>query len=204
MLPEPIRKFISLFSDFPSVGPRQASRFAFWLIHHGPSVIEEYAYTLRELAQKIEICQECFYVFERSGNDRLCAICRDPKRARTLLAIVEKETDLISIEKTKAYRGLYHVLGDSINPLDQSWKQTLRIPSLVSRIEKTKKDGRPFEEIILALSTTTRGELTVSELERELGSLGTKITRLGRGLSRGAEVEFADEETLREALERRK
>jgi len=121
-----------------------------------------------------------------------------------LIAIVEKETDLISLENTKSYKGLYHVLGDTINPLDQNWRETLRITRLVERIERAKMAGEPIEEIILALSATTRGELTALELERELGKLGIKITRLARGLPRGAEVEFADEETLREAIMGRK
>lgn len=200
MIPAPIRKFIALFSDLPSVGPRQASRFAFWFVRQGPSRINEYARTLRSVAEDVGVCADCFFVFEKDKDARLCAICRDIKRNRKALAIVEKETDLVTLERTKSFDGLYHVLGGAINPLDQDWKKTLRIPHLLSRIERADPK---IEEIILALPVTTAGELTSEELVRTLQPLGIKITRLGRGLPRGAEIEFADEETLRAAIERR-
>ncbi len=200
MLPAPIKRFIDLFSELPSVGPRQASRFAFWLIRQGPSVILEYSKSLKMLAERIGICSNCFFVFEETDDKKLCEICKDPKRDRSLLAIVEKETDLITIEKTKSYNGLYHVLGGTINPLDQDWQRTLKIPFLLERI---KGMNPPITEIILALPYSARGELTAAELERVLSASGAKITRLGKGLPRGAEIEFADEETLRAALERR-
>jgi recombination protein RecR len=201
MIPAPIRRFIELFSELPSVGPRQASRFAFWLIRQGPAVISDYSQTLRALGERIAVCSDCFFVFEKTGNERLCAICRDPKRNRQLLAIVEKETDLITFEKTKSYNGLYHVLGGTINPLDQDWRKTLRVPKLLERIKDAEP---PIAEIILALPATSRGELTASELAEVLKNTGAKITRLGRGLPRGAEIEFADEETLRAAIEHRR
>jgi recombination protein RecR len=200
MIPAPIRRFIALFSELPSVGPRQASRFAFWLIRQGPSVIADYSQSIRMLGERIGVCQDCFFVFEQTENEKLCAICRDPKRNRGLLAIVEKETDLITLEKTKSFSGLYHVLGGTINPLDQNWRQTLRVPVLLERIARAKQ---PIEEIVLALPATAQGELTAGELERTLAPTGAKITRLGRGLPRGAEIEFADEETLRAAIEHR-
>lgn len=200
MIPAPIRRFIAFFSELPSVGPRQASRFAFWLIKQGPSVVADYSRSIRMLGERIGVCQDCFFVFEQLGDEKLCVICRDPKRNRRLVAIVEKETDLISLEKTKSYNGLYHVLGDLINPLDQDWKKTLRIPHFLSRIER--KD-QLIEEIILALPLSAKGELTAGELQRAFASTGAKITRLGRGLPRGAEIEFADEETLRAAIEHR-
>lgn len=200
MIPAPIRRFIALFSELPSVGPRQASRFAFWLIRQGPSVIADYSRSVRMLGERIGVCEDCFFVFEKEGDTRTCAICRDPKRNRRLLAVVEKETDLITLEKTKSYNGLYHVLGSTINPLDQNWKHTLRVPVLLERIRRADP---PIEEIILALPATARGELTASELERELAPTGAKITRLAKGLPRGGEIEFADEETLRAALTNR-
>lgn len=201
MLPSPLQKFISFFSDLPGVGPRQASRFAFWFVKQGPSVTTEYSYALRQIADRIGVCKDCFFVFDLLKNEgRLCEICRDTKRNRQLLAIVEKETDLITLEKTKSFNGLYHVLGETINPLDQNWEKTLRIPELLGRLQGSE---RKMEEIILALPATSRGELTTTELMRVLASTGAKITRLGRGLPRGAEIEFTDEETLRAAIEYR-
>jgi recombination protein RecR len=201
VIPAPIKRFIALFSELPGVGPRQASRFAFWFIKQGPSVTLDYSNALRQLADRIGICRNCFFVFDSSKNqERLCEICSDPKRNRRLLAIVEKETDLITMEKTKSFNGLYHVLGESINPLDENWRKTLRVPELLERLEKSEER---VEEILLALPATARGELTAEELTRILAPSGAKITRLGRGLPRGAEIEFADEETLRAAIEHR-
>lgn len=201
MIPPSLRKFIALFAELPGVGPRQASRFAFWFIKQGPSVTSEYSYALRQLADKVGVCRQCFFVFDQAkSDDRLCEICRDPKRNRRLLAIVEKETDLITLEKTKSFLGLYHVLGDTINPLDQGWQKTLRVPELLERLRNADEK---VEEIVLALPGTVRGELTAEELGRVLATAGAKITRLGRGLPRGAEIEFADEETLRAAIQHR-
>lgn len=210
MIPAPIRKFISLFSDLPGIGPRQASRFAFWFIKQGPSVTSEYSGVLRQMAERIGVCKDCFFVFDsfqnnyspkgNHQNERLCAICRDPRRNRKILAIVEKETDLLTVEKTKSFNGLYHVLGDTINPLDQNWKKSLRVFDLLERLQRSEER---VEEIILALPGTARGELTAEELVRVLSPAGARITRLGRGLPRGAEIEFADEETLKSAFEHR-
>jgi recombination protein RecR len=204
IIPQPIKKFIELFSDIPSIGPRQASRFAFWFIRQGPSIIFEYSETIRALGEKIGICPECFFVVEKTPSlDKRCEICKDKNRNRKVIAIVEKETDLITIEKTNSYNGLYHVLGETINPLDQDWKKTLKIDTLLERIKRAKSE---IEEIILALPSTNRGELTATEISRIINQTNPniKITRLGRGLPRGAEIEFMDTETLKEALTGRK
>jgi recombination protein RecR len=201
VIPNPIKRFISLFSELPGVGPRQASRFAFWFVRQGPSVTSEYSHALRQLADKVGVCKNCFFVFDSSKSaERLCEICRDNRRDRRLLAIVEKETDLMTLEKTKSFAGLYHVLGDTVNPLDQNWQKSLRVPELLERLQKAEQR---VGEIVLALPLTARGELTAEELSRVLAPSGAKITRLGRGLPRGAEIEFSDEETLRLAIQRR-
>jgi recombination protein RecR len=201
MIPNQIKRFIALFSELPGVGPRQASRFTFWFVRQGPSVTSEYSHALRQLADKVGVCKDCFFVFDSSkSEERLCEICSDPKRNRRLLAVLEKETDLITFEKTKSFNGLYYVLGDTINPLDQNWQKSLKVPELLERLSKSEQK---IEEIILALPQTARGELTTEELSRALAPSGAKITRLGRGLPRGAEIEFTDEETLRAAIQRR-
>jgi len=147
-------------------------------------------------------------VYERDANTQrhtndtagLCAICRDPSRDSSIIAVVEKETDLVTIEKTKKYHGLYHVLGGTLSPLDDAENRE-KIEKLISRI---KKSALPVKEVILALGLTAEGDFTAMELEKALRDLDVKISRLGRGLPRGAEVEFADEETIASALEGRK
>lgn len=200
MLPETLKKFIELFSKIPGIGPRQAHRLGFWFLKRERSVIYSYALVLKELAEKIAICPKCFFVFERTPNSPpLCSLCRDPQRDKTVLLVVEKETDLISIEKTKKYSGQYFILGGLLSPLKKNG-QEVRIKELLERIKKEPE----LKEVILGLSHTTEGDLTALELNQLLSPLKLKITRLGLGLPRGAEVEFADEDTLSNALSTRR
>lgn len=203
MYPDPIQKFIEKFSKLPSVGPRQAARFAFYLLKQGKKEIEEYGRLLLDLSQSIKICPICFYTALNSGNNNedLCDICKDKSRNSEMICVVEKETDLISLEKTKKYHGLYHILGGQISPLEpESYKQ-IRIKELLERVKKSS--GR-IKEIILATNPTVEGDLTARYLERVLKPFNLKITRLGRGLPTGGDIEFADPDTLGNALEQRK
>ena len=207
MLPTTLKKFIELFAQIPGVGLRQAQRIAFWFLKHNKGFIYGYGLILKDMAEKLAVCGQCFFVFEKSptAEERLCQVCRDPKRDNTQIAIVEKETDLISLEKTKNYRGLYHVLGGLRTPEEDN-NHDLRIHELLERI----KNNPQTAEIILALSHTSQGDLTALELEKLLKNLPAqagrliKLTRLGLGLPRGAEVEFADEDTLTNALQSRR
>lgn len=196
MYPPIIQKVIELFSKFPTVGPRTAARFVFYLIKLPQEKFDELLNSLKDLRQSIKICSSCFNPFEDS-EESLCPICRDNSRNKGLFCIVEKETDLISIEKTKKYQGLYFVLGGTIGLKKD--KKNIRIEELK---EKIKNNG--FKEIILATNPTTEGEATAFYIERELKSFGIKITRLGRGLPVGGELEYADQDTLSSALEGRK
>lgn len=151
------------------------------------------------MAEKLAVCQQCFFVFEKKKEtDTLCAICSNPNRDPSSVAVVEKETDLISIEKTKQFNGLYHVLGGLFSP-EETNNQDLKIKELILRI----KNNPNIKEIILAISHTAQGDLTAMELEKILKSYPVKVTRLGLGLPRGAEVEFADEDTLSNAIKSR-
>jgi recombination protein RecR len=192
---ETIQKLITLFSKFPTIGPRTATRFVFYLIKLPQEKIDEIIESIKELKSSITICPSCFNPFESSDN-KLCSICRDESRDKSLLCIVEKETDLITIEKTNKYKGLYFILGETINLRK---KEILRMEKLKEKI----KDNN-FQEIIIALSPTTEGETTRLLIERELNPFNIKTTHLGRGLPVGGEVEYADPETLSSALEGRK
>ncbi|MCX6702832.1 MAG: toprim domain-containing protein [Candidatus Wolfebacteria bacterium] len=196
MLPEEVRNFIKIFSSLPGIGIRQATRLAFRLIGSGKANIEEMAESIAGL-QHLKICSRCFFIHK--NHEDLCDICRDPKRNQNIVAIVEKETDLISIEKTGKFKGRYLVMGDLAKTGDMETIQKLRLATL----KNTAKKSGQFEEIILALNPTTYGDLSAAVIAKELESSTKKITRLGRGIPTGGEIEFADDETLRSALERR-
>jgi len=208
MYSKTIQKLIDLFSKFPTVGPRTAARFVFYLMTKNEKELNELISTISNLKKNVKICSLCFNPFEPSfvkttegkGNEKLCDICANPTRDKSLLCIVEKETDLISIEKTKKYKGLYFIFGGTISKLKKEEVKKLRTTDLEARIKKHPE----IKEIIIATNPTTEGEATALYLERLLKTFGKKITRLGRGLPIGAELEYADEETLGSALEGRK
>jgi len=191
-------KLIKIFSKFPTVGPRTAARFVFYLIQKPKEEIEELINAISELKNKVKTCSSCFNPFEGEGD--LCEVCSDPMRDKTLLCIVEKETDLISFEKIKKYKGLYFILGGTVSSLKKTDFEKLRINALEERL----KNHPEIEEIIIAFNSTTEGEATTLYLERLLKPLNKKITQLGKGLPMGAELEYADGETLGAALEGRK
>ncbi len=197
MHPPSIQKLIDLFSKFPTVGPRTATRFVFYLLKLSKEEIEELISTISKIREKVKLCKSCFLPFENEGE--FCQICSNASRDKTLLCIVEKESDLLSIENTKKYKGLYFILGGTISTLKKQRAKELRKDKLLSRVKSSE-----FKEIIIAINPTTEGETTALYLERLLKPLGKKITRLGRGLPVGGELEYADEETLGSALEGRK
>lgn len=200
-----IQKLIGLFSKLPTVGPRTASRFVFYLLNLPKEEIEFLTSAILEMKENVKLCEFCFLPFE--GEEKLCEICQNPTRDKNLLCLIEKESDLISIEKTKQYAGLYFILGGTFAALKKNNHETLRIQELESRV-KNPSDFFPgnseFKEIIIATNSTTDGEATTLYLERTLKNFEVKITRLGRGLPVGGELEYADEETLKSAIEGRK
>lgn len=197
MLPEPVKKFIEVFSRLPSIGPRLATRLAFYLFGIAKNDLKELESAFSEL-KKVSRCPQCFFI--KSGG-HLCSICGNPRRDKKIIAIVEKETDLISIEKTGKFNGHYLVLGELSEAGALKSGQKLRLLHLKNKI-KNEPTGKA-KEIIVALSPTSLGDITYHLIRKEFENLAEKITRLGRGIPTGGEIEFADEETLRSALERR-
>lgn len=206
MLPKSIQNLIDEFAKLPSVGPRQAARFVFYLLNEPKEDIEKFAKKLFIL-KKIKHCHFCNRAIEPSfakateGKHDLCDICKDKNRNRSLICIVEKDTDIESIEKTKRYNGIYYVIGTEDENI-----QLNRLKDLISRIKKSEKE---LNEIIIATDATTEGETIALYSARQLEELKKtypelKITRLGRGLSTGAELEYMDEDTLSNALLGRK
>ena len=202
MLPEPIKKFVAVFSRLPSIGPRQATRLAFLIASFGKTKIKEIADAVNSL-DSLTTCARCFRTFTPSaGAGRsLCSICSDPTREASLIAIIEKETDLLSLEKTKQFHGWYLVLGDLRKTGELEPEQKLRLQSLKKFIEKSL--GGQAEEIVFAINPTVYGDINSAFLKKELVDYAKKITRLGRGIPTGGEIEFADENTLGQALEHR-
>ena len=209
MYPEPIQKLIDLFSRFPGIGPRQAARFAFFILKEKDPLIGDLHDALAAAEERIGICDTCFRMMEReNGAIRSCDICVNPRREAHLIAVVEKETDMRNLEQSGAYHGLYHVLGGVISPLDQDSPKRLRLKELYERVEKRLTDAEQCE-VILATNPTTEGDTTARYIERILSPLQTNypmfmISRLGRGLSLGSELEYVDEITLKNALTNRK
>lgn len=218
-LPAPIRKFIERASELPSLGPRQATRLAFYLIQAGANDASELGEAVKGLA-RIKLCERCFFVHDNPNG--LCDICRDPRRNQSVVMIVEKETDLMSLEQTGKFGGRYLVLGAIPKTgVLEDW-QKLRLQTLKSFIQKEMRPPADSErtspsasdqtssfasgqadEIILAFNPNAGGDFNASLVAKELAPLAKKISRLGRGLPTGGEIEFADDETLGSALERR-
>ncbi len=216
-----IQKLVNLFSKFPSVGPRTASRFVFYLISQPQEKFNELISSLAELKNRIKICSFCFNPFEDETENKqgLCPICQNPSRNKNLLCVIEKENDLISIEKSGKYKGLYFILGGTILGLNEEELKKIKIAELEERIKNPEKfeTKTTIKEIILATNPTPEGEATALFIERRIKSLQPadgneiqnkieipKITRLGRGLPTGGELEYADDETLSGAFDSRK
>jgi len=210
-LPKPIKDFISIFSKLPGMGPRQTTRLAFWLLHQKEESQDTFCQTFIDLFSKTQVCPNCFFITEgdqekKPSNENLCKICENLQRDKSIVCVVEKETDLLSIEKTNKYHGVYHILGRLLSEIDENKKLRITIPQLLSRIKKSQSSKYPIKEVILALSPTSEGNLTTYSIEKSIKDLDDKIkvTKLARGLPQGGEVEFADAETLTNALEGRK
>ncbi len=201
MIPEPIKRFIEAFSSLPGIGMRQATRLAFKLTRSGERKITEIAEAANGL-ESLGICTDCFFPYQEhiSSNDNgLCPICKNPNRNPRLIIIVEKETDLISIEKTGKFSGRYLVLGEMSKTGVFDNLQKVRL----NRFKKTLSGIGKADEIIIAINPNTYGDINASLISAELRPCAQKITRLGRGIPTGGEIEFADEETLAHAIQNR-
>jgi recombination protein RecR len=192
--PEPVTRLIEAFSQLPGVGPKTASRLTFYLLRRPPEQAEALAKALQELKQKVVFCSSCYNITESSP----CAVCRDESRDRTTICVVEEPLDVLAIERTGEYRGLYHVLHGALSPVEGIGPDELRINELVARV----KDGT-VKEVLLATNPNLEGEATAMYLQRILQPTGVRITRLARGLPVGGDLEYADTITLSRALQGR-
>jgi recombination protein RecR len=195
MLPEPIVSLTTALSKLPGIGPRSAERVALHLVQTDPAIVRQLAETILIAREKIIFCKTCGALTEKSP----CGICDDHRRDSSLICVVEKAVDILSIEKSGSYRGKFHVLGGKISPLDGVEPDDLKISDLEKRLS-----SEPVREIIIALGTDVEGDATSGYLAKRLARPGLKISRIGFGLPAGSGLEFADELTLNRALEGRR
>lgn len=193
--PKSIENIIKQFSLLPGVGRKTAERYAFYLIKQKPDQVKLFAKYLDEMTDNFKFCQKCLTLSEQS----ICSICSDERRSNDILCIVANFQDLIAIENTKQYQGKYFVLGGLINAIESSGPDKLNIKALVKEVNNKLKTEKSLE-IILALSPTMEGESTSLYLQKILKNSKIKISKLARGLSTGASLEYADEYTLSYAL----
>jgi recombination protein RecR len=194
-LPEPIAALTAALKRLPGIGPRSAERLALHLVQSDAESVRQLARTLVEARERIHSCTKCGALTEKQP----CPLCESPGRDGSLICLVERAVDIISIEKSGAFRGRFHVLGGRLSPLDGIGPEDLRIGQLEARLDK-----EPIKELILALSTDVEGDATCHYLAKRLGNRGIKISRLAHGLPAGSGLEFADELTLSHALEGRR
>ena len=189
-----VQDLIDELGRLPGVGPKSAQRIAFFLLDAERSDVQSLADALIAVKERVQHCETCGNVSEQEQ----CSICRDPRRDRTVICVVEESKDVMAIERTRAFRGLYHVLGGSINPIGGVGPDQLRIRELMTRLS-----DETVQEIVLATDPNLEGEATATYLARMLRTLGITVTRLASGLPVGGDLEYADEVTLGRAFEAR-
>ena len=195
VLPEPIVALIAALAKLPGIGPRSAERIALHLAQAESGAVKGLANAILTARERVRFCEVCGALTEQSP----CAMCADPRRDASLVCVVERPVDIISIEKAGTFRGVYHVLGGRISPLSGVEPEDLRIRELEARLAHG-----PIKEVVLALGTDVEGDATGFYLAKRLARGGLKITRIAYGLPAGAGLEFADELTLSRALEGRR
>jgi len=191
-----IEDLINSFERLPGIGPKTASRLVFYLLRAPEEQAQSLADALRELRESITFCSVCFNITETDP----CAVCAAEERDRTVICVVEEPLDVLAIERTRDYHGLYHVLHGTIAPVEGIGPDDLRIAELLSRLDAAP----PVREVIIATNPNMEGEATAMYIHRQLMSLGVRVTHLARGLPVGGDLEYADEITLRQALEGRR
>ena len=193
--PEPVTRLIEAFAQLPGIGPKTASRLTFYLLRRPAEQAEALADALRDLKQKTVFCSSCFNITEVSP----CPVCSDEGRERSIICVVEEPLDVLAIDRTGEYRGLYHVLHGAISPVDGIGPDELRINELIARL-----NSEPIQEVLLATNPNLEGEATAMYIARLIQPLGMRVTRLARGLPVGGDLDYADAVTLSRALEGRR
>jgi recombination protein RecR len=197
---EPVARLIEAFARLPGVGPKTAQRLTYHLLRAPDAEARTLAAALVAVRDQVVFCERCFNI----SDQPLCNICRDPGRDTTRLCVVEEPLDVLALERTAEFKGLYHVLHGAISPIDGIGPDRLRIRELLTRADDANRQGEPIAEVILATNPTLEGEATAMYLaERLEGTVGV-VSRIARGLPVGGDLEYADEVTLIRALQGRR
>ncbi|HOC14270.1 MAG TPA: recombination mediator RecR [Propionicimonas sp.] len=191
----PIQDLIDELGRLPGIGPKGAQRIAFHILQTDKADVERLANVLREVTEKVRFCDICFNISE----EERCRVCRDPRRDRTAICVVEESKDVMAIERTHEFRGLYHVLGGAISPIDNVGPGDLHIRELLTRLQ-----DETVTEVILATDPNLEGEATATFIARLLNGTGVTVSRLASGLPVGGDLEYADEVTLGRAFSGRR
>ncbi|GAA1583495.1 Recombination protein RecR [Leucobacter aridicollis] len=194
-----VQDLIDEFGRLPGIGPKSAQRIAFHILQTQSFDVSKLAELLTEVRERVRFCEVCGNITEQTR----CSICSDPRRDHTLICVVEEPKDVVAIERTRQFRGLYHVLGGAISPIDGIGPDDLSIPALMRRLGEATGDDR-IREVIIATDPNLEGEATAAYLSRLLTSIDVPVSRLASGLPVGGDLEFADEVTLGRAFEGRR
>ncbi len=189
--PEPIEKLIEAFAKLPGIGPKTAQRLAFYVLKSPDIYTEQLGQAVLEVKEKIRLCDICGNYTDQD----ICSICRSQTRKKEVICVVEEPKDLLALEKTNEYKGLYHVLHGTISPIEGIGPEQLRIRELLKRLESGE-----VEEIILATNSTIGGDTTSLYLAKLIGPLNIKVTRIAQGIPVGGDIDYADEITLSKAF----
>jgi recombination protein RecR len=195
----PVQELIDALARLPGIGPKSAQRVAFHLLKATPEEAKRLAQAIVEAKDKVRFCSICFNV----SDQEICEYCRDPRRDRSVVCVVQEAPDIVAIERTREYRGLYHVLQGAISPIEGVGPDDLRVAELLERL-KPGEGSSEIAEVIVATNPNVEGDATAMYLARLLGPLGVKVTRLASGMPVGGDLEYADEVTLGRALEGRR
>jgi len=197
-IPKAITNVTESFERLPGIGPKTAERLTFYLLHVPQGELDKFATAVQNLKKETVMCSLCFAIDETDP----CSICSDPKRDHNVICVVEQPLDVLALEKSRTYRGVYHVLHGRIDPLNNIGPEEIYIKQLLDRI---RNQELKIKEIILATNPTMEGEATAMYIAKQLkgGSGELKVTRIGRGLPTGADIEYADATTLEQALDGR-
>ena len=212
-----LHRLEELFGKFPGIGPRQARRFVYYLLSKSPAYIKDFTELIEQVKKSTSECNQCHRIFVNKSDlkSKMCSVCADSSRDQSTLMVVARDSDFETVEKSGAYKGLYFILGGTVPVLDKEPEKRIRLKQLLERVsEKTGKmsagknlSNAPTKEIILSLNTTPDGEHTADIVKDALGKMldnsalsHGKVSVLGRGLSTGAELEYVDGETIKNAL----
>lgn len=191
LIPEPVERLAAELGRLPGIGPKTAQRLTFYCLRSDPNQVAQLAAALADLRSAVRACSRCFFI----ADAELCAICRNPSRDASAICVVEDALDVLAVERSGGFRGLYHVLGGALSPIEGVGPDQLRIAELEARLQ-----GGEVTEVVLATDPDVEGEATAHYLGERLATPGLRLTRLAHGLPAGADLQYADELTIARAL----